>query len=187
MKLTLKNKKLTLRTPKLSDAPILEKYINDRLVSRWMLNVPYPYPRGDYKKWIRKSLKNSKKKEEFDFTINLENEPIGSVGLCRVEWKYKKAVIGYWLAKKYWNQGIITEALRLVLDFGFNQLKLNRLESSHFKQNQSSKRVQEKCGLRLEGVARQGMLKNGKFYDEVHRAILFSDYKKIKKKWNIKK
>jgi len=187
MKLILKSKRLILRPPKFSDAPILEKYINDKLVSQWMLNVPYPYPRGDYKKWIKKSLKNSKNKESFDFTINFNQEPIGSVGLCRVEWKYKKAIIGYWLAKKYWNQGIMTEALKLLLDFGFNQLKLNRLESSHFKQNQGSKRVQEKCGLKLEGIARQGIFKNGKFYDDVRRAILLSEYKKLKKKWKAKK
>lgn len=171
-----------MRPPKFSDAPILEKYINDKLVSQWMLNVPYPYPRGDFKKWVRKTLKEIKNKKVISFIIVLNKEPVGGVGFCKIEWKHKKAELGYWLAKKYWNQGIMTEAIKLVLDFGFKQLKLNRIEASHFRQNQGSKRVQGKCGLKLEGIARQGIFKNGKFYDDVRRAILASDYKKLKKK-----
>lgn len=81
----------------------------------------------------------------------------------------------------------MTEALKLVLDFGFNQLKLERIWSAHFKENNRSKRVQEKCGLKLEGIFRRDVFKNKKHHDIVRRAILFSDYKKIKKKWNIKK
>jgi len=182
MKLILKSKRLILRPPKLSDAPILEKYINDRLIYRWTLNIPYPYPKGGYKKWLLKSLQSFKNKKSFNFTIYLNKEPIGSVDLTKIEWSHKRAVLGYWLARKYWNQGIMTEAVRLILDFGFNQLKLNRVESSHFKQNKRSGRVQEKCGLRLEGIGRQAIFKDGKYFDEVRRAILVSDYKKLKNK-----
>lgn len=187
MGLILKGKRLILRPPKLSEAPILEKYINDRLVSRWLSNVPYPYPRGGYKKWTIKSLKESKNKKRFNFTIHLNKKPIGSIGLSKIDWENKKAMLGYWLARKYWGQGIMTESVRLVLDFAFNKLKLNRIESFHLKQNKASERVQEKCGLRKEGINRQAVLKDGKFHHLVCRAILAKDYKKLKKKWNAEK
>lgn len=187
MNLKLKSKRLILRPPKLSDALVLEKYINDRLIYRWTLNIPYPYPKGGYKKWLKKSFEETKNKKAFHFTIFLNKEPIGSVDLTKIESLHKKAYLGYWLARKYWSQGIMTEATRMILDFGFNQLKLNRIESSHFKQNKRSQRVQEKSGLKKEGIGRQAFFKDGKFIDEVRRAVLAKDYKKLKKKWSVKK
>jgi len=60
MNLVLKSKRLVLRIPKLSDAPILEKYINDFLVSCYLTNVPFPYPRGGMKEWIKKAIQQQK-------------------------------------------------------------------------------------------------------------------------------
>lgn len=185
MKLKLKSKKLILRPPKLSDAPILEKYINDKLVCRY-LTLSYPYPKGGYKKWILKTLRKLKKKEGYAFIILLNDNPIGSIDLNRVDWKNKKATVGYWLARKYWGQGIMVEAMKMVLNFGFNQLKLHRIESSHFKENHRSGRVQEKCGLKKEGIKKDDIFKNNKFHDHICRAILVNEYKKLKK-WNAQK
>jgi [ribosomal protein S5]-alanine N-acetyltransferase len=187
MKLILKSKRLILRPPKLSDASILEKYINDRLVSRYLTNVPFPYPKGGMRKWIKQALKELKIKKSIHFIIIFNNEPVGSIGFNKIDFKHKKAGVGYWLAMKYWGQGVMSEAFKLILNFGFNQLKLNRIWSAHFKENNRSKMVQEKGGLKLEGIFRQDIFKDKKYHDIVRRAILVSEYKKLKKKWNIKK
>jgi len=187
MKLILKSKRLTLRPPKLSDAPILEKYINDYLVCRYLTNVPFPYPKGGARKWIKQANKELKNKKSIHFSIIYNQQPIGSIGFNKIDFKHQKAGVGYWLAKKYWGLGIMTEALKLVLDFGFNQLKLQRIWSAHFKENNRSKRVQEKSGLKFEGMFRQDILKNKKRHDIVRRAILIDEYKKLKNKWNDKR
>lgn len=187
MKFILKSKRLILRLPKLSDAAILEKYINDKLVCRYLTNVPFPYPGGGMRKWIIKSLKETKNKESIHWFIIYNNKPIGSIGFSKIDFKNKKGGVGYWLARKYWGSGIMAEALKLVLDFGFNQLKLKRIWSAHFIENNRSQRVQEKCGLKLEGIFRRDVLKDKKYHHIVRRAILINDYKKLKKKWNAKK
>lgn len=97
MKLTLKNKKLTLRTPKLSDAPILEKYINDRLVNRYLTNVPFPYPRGGMRMWINQAIKEAKNKKAFIFLLSIITSRSGVLVLAKLILRIKKEglVIGW--------------------------------------------------------------------------------------------
>ena len=61
------------------------------------------------------------------------------------------AEAGYWIAKPYWNQGICSEALRLLIDYCFNEKKFDVLWSDFFVDNPASGRVMEKCGFRDTG------------------------------------
>lgn len=61
------------------------------------------------------------------------------------------AEVGYWVAKPYWNQGICSEALRLLIDYCFNEKGFNSLWSDYFPDNPASGRVMEKCGFRDTG------------------------------------
>ena len=83
--------------------------------------------------------------------------------------------IGYGLLPEYEHQGYATEALRAVLRFGFNTLRLNRIEAQHELDNPASGRVMEKCGMRKEGVLRQRLYNKGKFVDVALYAILKDD------------
>ena len=58
---------------------------------------------------------------------------------------------GYWLAKPYWNQGICTEALRLLIDYCFREKGYNAIWSDFFIDNPASGRVMEKCGFHDTG------------------------------------
>lgn len=176
MKLTLKSKRIILRPPKLSDAPILEKYINDRLVSRYLRSVGYPYPKGGMIKWIKRVQRRIKNKKGYNFIIVFDEKPIGSVGLGEIDWQNKNAKLGYWLARKFWGQGIMTEAVKLILDFGFRKLKLHRIEADAFKENKKSQRVLEKSGFKIEGISRESIFKFGRYHNGLRYGILVSDY-----------
>ncbi len=67
------------------------------------------------------------------------------------------AEIGYWLGEKYWSQGIVTEAAKKVIEFAFNDLKLNRIDVHAVIENKGSNRVIEKLGFVFEGTKKQAM------------------------------
>ena len=92
-----------------------------------------------------------------------------------IDREYKSAEVGYSLGRAYWNRGIMTEALRAVVAYGFDQLGLNRIEAQHETDNPASGRVMAHVGMRKEGTLRQRLVNKGKFVDVALYAILRDD------------
>ena len=86
---------------------------------------------------------------------------VGSCAFHDISVMHARGEIGYALARKYWGQGLTTEAVRAVLDYGFNTLLLNRIEARCDVANTGSWRVMEKAGMTLEGVLRQNIFLHG--------------------------
>lgn len=86
--------------------------------------------------------------------------------------------IGYDLMKEHWNGGYISEALRTIIEYGFHVLEINRLEAEVMQSNTASERVLEKLGFVREGVLRQWMLWNNRYYDMTMFSLLRSDWKR---------
>ena len=94
-------------------------------------------------------------KHVFAIIDKKKDKAIGSLGIERYGKEealtefipYKGREIGYVLSKDYWNQGLMTEAVRRVIDYLFNDLDYDFLLCGHFDYNIQSKRVQEKCGF----------------------------------------
>ena len=82
----------------------------------------------------------------------------------------------------YWGKGIATEALTRVLQFGFEELKLHRIEARFIEENKRSLRVMEKVGMTFEGVFREGMLVKGKYVNVGICSILRSEWEALQKK-----
>ena len=99
---------------------------------------------------------------------------IGAVGL-RLELDDRRAELGYWIGKPYWNQGYCTEAARAAIQFGFEQLELNRIFANHFVRNPASGRVMQKLGMVYEGRLRQHVKKWDAFEDLELYGILKDD------------
>jgi len=162
----IKSKRLILRPFKKSDEKSLIENINDWKVSRCISTVPYPYRMKDAKKWIAHCIKSlkSKNKKEIVFAVDKNGEVIGSIGLHDIN-KNHKAEIGYWLAKRFWNKGIITEAIKITTEYGFKRLKLKRIYASVYLKNEISAHVLEKNHYKREGLLRNYALKNGECID----------------------
>ena len=162
----IKSKQFILRPFNKKDERSLAKNINNKKIYRATLNIPYPYSLKDAKEWIAKNLKEVKKKNltEVNFVIDINGEIVGSVGLDKIE--DHKAEIGYWLAEKHWSKGIITEAVRLITKFGFEELKLRRIYAYVFPFNKASMRVLEKADYKFEGIIRKDVKKDNKFMDD---------------------
>lgn len=90
--------------------------------------------------------------ETFAVCLKEDNKPIGSIGLMigkqsNLDIPDDEGEIGYWIGVPFWGQGLIPEAVREMIRYGFDELHLARLWCAYFDGNEKSKRVQEKCGF----------------------------------------
>ena len=178
MKFQLKGKRVFLRkiTPK--DAQSIYDNVKDKEIARYTENIPYPYPKTDTIKFIKRSDDKIKKGKGYTFGITLkeDDQVLGIVSLNSIDHKNKSAELGYWLGKKYWGKGIISEAVRLILGFAFKNLKLHRVHAGVFEKNIASKRVLEKSGFKFEGLLREAVFKHGRWYNKLAFGILRKEY-----------
>ncbi|MDD5750378.1 MAG: GNAT family protein [Candidatus Pacebacteria bacterium] len=158
--------KFILRPFRKGDEVSLRNNINNEKIVRNLAVVPYPYTIKMAEEWIAKNLKEAKKKKPLmvNFVIDIDGEVAGAVGFSNIE--QHKAELGYWLARKYWGSGIMTDAVKQAGKFGFEKLKLGRIYAKVYPWNKGSMRVLEKNGFKFEGVLRKNALKHGKLIDE---------------------
>ena len=102
------------------------------------------------------------------------------MGFSNMHVESGKADIGYWLGEAHWRKGIMSKALKSVLEFGFNRLDLNKIEARVYTQNKASAHLLEKFGFKREGLTRQSGYSNAskEIYDEYLYGLLKSEYKK---------
>ena len=178
IKLEIGGERVKLRKLKLSDAQKIYENLQDKDVVKWTLNIPWPYKKQDAEKWIRKSHYKIRNKKEYVFGIVLKDsdELVGAISLMHIDWANKNAEIGYWLGKKYWGRGFMTEATKLTLRFAFEKLGLHRVYAHLFEENIGSKRVLEKCGFKLEGILRDHTYKHNMWHNRLVFGILSQEF-----------
>lgn len=177
MNIILKTERLLLRGLEMDDAPLAHEYLREREIAANTLLIPYPYPAGAAEEWISNSQESFEEGETYSFALVLKAEQrfIGAIGI-HPNIDHRRAELGYWLGKPYWNKGYVTEAARRVIQFGFEDLKLNRIHAHYFTHNTASARVMQKAGMTFEGILRGHYLKWGEFVDVGIYSILKIDY-----------
>ncbi|MDB2549100.1 GNAT family N-acetyltransferase [Paracoccaceae bacterium] len=101
---------------------------------------------------------------------------IGNARLSDINWVHRSATYGRLIGQAFRNSGLGTEALILLLKYGFEQLGLNRIWSTAWAENKISLKSNYKIGMKSEGIMREAVFKNGKFHDTVILAMTRSDY-----------
>ncbi|HET6990228.1 MAG TPA: GNAT family N-acetyltransferase [Bacteroidia bacterium] len=86
---------------------------------------------------------------------------IGTVGFKKIMHQHFRADIGYELDPEYWNKGIMTEAVKVVTEFGFTEMNLHSIEANITPDHLASKRVLEKLGFRQEALFRENYFYEG--------------------------
>lgn len=105
-------------------------------------------------------------------TLKLTGEMIGMLGLWRIIKEHYRAEIGYTLLPQYWNQGLISEAMKSVLNFTFTELKIHSIEANLDPANNASEKVLLKAGFMKEGYFKEDFFFRGKFYDTLTYGIV---------------
>jgi [ribosomal protein S5]-alanine N-acetyltransferase len=113
----------------------------------------------------------------FGIYLTKSHELIGQIGFFKIErGPAQKGMVGYSLDKEQNGKGYMTEALQLIVDFGFNQLKLHRIEAEVMPRNIGSIKILEKTGFHKEGIAKKNVMINGKWEDHQVLAIINDKY-----------
>jgi len=135
---------------------------------------------GTYRRWEKEMVSG----ESYCFAIERVG-PSGMVGCidARFPRHPRQADIGYWLGVPYWNNGYMTEAVRLICHLCFKYLNSARIYATVFTGNTGSRRVLEKNGFSLDGTLRQHVFKRGQFLDSWFLTLLRSEWKKDKARY----
>jgi [ribosomal protein S5]-alanine N-acetyltransferase len=169
--------RLILRRLEKDDALRIQQFAGAYEVAYNTLMMPHPYEDGLAEGFIESVNEDWDKGQSYTFCIagKSDNLLMGVIGINPVE-SNRNAEIGYWIGVPFWNKGYVTEAARRVLQFGFEDLNLNRIHAAYFKRNPASGRIMEKLGMTYEGTMRQHYLRFGEFVDVGYYSILRSEY-----------
>jgi RimJ/RimL family protein N-acetyltransferase len=135
-----------------------------RLAGQWeiadtTMNIPHPYEAGMAEAWIGTHEPSWALGRLATFAVTVPAAGlVGAIGLT-IDPEHKRAELGYWIGRPFWNRGYATEAARAVLAFGFDTFDLNRIQARHLVRNPSSGRVLVKAGLQYEGTMRAHIVK----------------------------
>ncbi|HEX2620088.1 MAG TPA: GNAT family N-acetyltransferase, partial [Phototrophicaceae bacterium] len=100
----------------------------------------------------------------------------GMIGYNYWDQRDRRGSVGFDLAQAFWRQGIMSEALQAVLKFGFERMKLNRIEADTSIYNHNSQWVLQKAGFKQEGHQREQYFEDGRFHDLLLFALLAEEY-----------
>ncbi len=166
---------ISLRKLKLSDAKRFAELANNKNISKTMRDgFPSPYTIEDAIKFINFSHEDN---GNYIFAIIYNDEVVGITGLHNQQDinRFSKE-LGYWIGEPYWNKGIASKTVSLIIDYGFKNLDINRIFAGTIQGNLASTKVLEKNNFNFEGVSKKSAFKNKVFLDEYHFAILKEDY-----------
>ncbi len=140
---------------------------NNKNISRYLIDsFPYPYTKKDAD-WFLET--GSSANASVTKVIQYQGEFVGIIGITpQTGWKKHIAEIGYWIGEPYWGKGITAEALKMMSNFAFSELKHKKLFAPVLAPNKKSMRVLEKCDYILEGVLKQEVFKDGHYFDVYH-------------------
>ena len=180
----LLTERLVLRSLQPRDAGSLAAQANNLNVSQYLLLVKYPYNLRDARTFIASCRKKAQKRagEEYNFGIQQKGKPgiIGMISLSKIDRSQGTAEIGYWLGELFWRQGIMSEALKSILDFAFLTKKLRRIDIAAFVENAASNALIRKMGFRYEGLRKEKARakSTGKVHDEYVYGMLKREWMK---------
>ncbi len=178
----LETKRLILRRFELSDAEdAYHNWTNDDEVTKYLTWTTHKSIQTT-KSYIQFNVDMYDKEPAF-YTWGIElrkiGQVIGNISVVNINEKAESVHIGYCIGKDYWNKGIMSEAFSAVIQYLFEVVEVNRIDSRHDQRNPYSGKVMEKCGLVYEGTLRQSDRNNQGICDAAWYGLL-------KEEWRVK-
>jgi ribosomal-protein-alanine N-acetyltransferase len=173
---TLYTERLILRKLTLDDAKDLFEFASDPEVAKYVSWEPHRSIE-DSINLIKFTHERYEKREGIIWGIVYrENNKV--IGTCDISpaIKHFRAEIAYAISRDYWGKGLMTEAVKEAIKFGFEKMNLNRIQAMCIPENIGSYRVMEKVGMKYEGLIREYLYIKGKFQDLKLYSILRIEY-----------
>ncbi|MAT43051.1 MAG: RimJ/RimL family protein N-acetyltransferase [Anaerolineaceae bacterium] len=171
-------KRVRLRGVEKKDIEQFVVWLNDPDVRNNLL-IYWPMTLWEEEEWFEGLKKRESAEKPLAIEVNTPDgwQLIGNSGFHQVDWKNSSAEVGIFIGDKdYWNQGYGSDAMRLLLKYGFNSLNLNRIYLHVFDTNPRAIRAYEKVGFVHEGRLRQDIFLNGSYVDVLMMSVLRSEW-----------
>lgn len=154
--------KFLLRSFEKEDAQNIAKSADNPNIAKYLRNsFPNPYTLEDANWYINDCI-CKEGKNQIVRAISVDEKTVGSIGIfVKEDVLEKSAELGYWLSQDYWNNGIMTEAVKIICREAFSKFDIIRIFAEPFEYNTASRAVLEKAGFTYEGTMRNGIYKNG--------------------------
>ncbi len=161
-----------------NDLATLQKWRNSSEI--WPYNTQYVLLNMiNQQQWYEQITQKNSERVMFMVTDKM-GKPIGICGLIHINLKAKIASVAIIIGeKKYQNKGFGTEILQMLLCYGFNQIRLHRIEAEVFTYNQASAKLFKKLNFKQEVILRDSLWRNGKWWDILILSILQNEYTRI--------
>jgi RimJ/RimL family protein N-acetyltransferase len=168
--------RLYLRPLEEADIPTCLRWINDPEVTRTLM-MYRPLNELREREWFQGQYKDDHN-IILAITLKEQDRHIGNVGLHRIDWKNREGELGIMIGEKdEWDKGYGSEAISLVLGYGFDRLNLHRICLRVYENNPRAQRCYEKAGFRREGAMRESAFSEGRYWDTIFMGILDREWR----------
>ena len=151
---------------------------NREHLQQWLTWVPFQKSSDDTLAFLQHRKNEIGRTGAFGGGIFLEDQIVGTIGFHSFQRADNSASIGYWLSKDKMGKGIVTRSVRRLLQHGFEDLLLYRIELRASTENKKSCSIAEKVGFTREGCIRKCSFVNGRYLDHYVYGILKDEFDK---------
>jgi ribosomal-protein-alanine N-acetyltransferase len=157
----------------INDVSSLSKHANNKNITKYLRDgFPEPYTEENSKNYIDMCL-SANPANSLLFAVDINGEAVGSIGIFKKSDIYRmQAEIGYWLGEPFWDNGIISNAVKDICKIAFNNMNIIRIEAEPFEHNTGSRRILEKNCFILEGIKKNSIVNNNTVYNSCIYALM---------------
>jgi RimJ/RimL family protein N-acetyltransferase len=162
----LETERMWLRWPRMSDAETIARLAGDPAVALVTAAIPHPYNIRDAEQFVRRVRAENESGHGLALALAFKRRPhevVGMIGVHGADFR-GTGMLGYWLGREHWGQGLMTEAVRAFVDLIFGISSLGEIICDSLPDNLGSRRIQEKLGftslgtIEIEAPARGGRM-----------------------------
>jgi RimJ/RimL family protein N-acetyltransferase len=170
--------RIYLRPLDVEDTDPFVSWLSDTEI-RLYLGITSPMSRLGEREYL-KGLYKDERGLNLGIVLKDNDELIGAVGLHDISLAHRNAEIGIFIGNKdYWSKGYGSEALRLMMGHGFDQLNLHMIFLMVISHNKRAIRAYEKVGFKREAIFREHVYDNGEYHDDHRMSILKSEWRAL--------
>ena len=168
MNIELHTQNLIIKKPTENDLNFLIKELNNWNISKWLVEVPFPYSINDANYWIKKT-----QEDEFSFNIYLKNKLIGGISITN-KLENNKWELGYWIGEEYWGNKYALEACEGLIKYFFINTSNNIIFASHMKDNIKSNKIILSLGFKKIGIGKKYSISRKEEIEDINYQLIKS-------------
>jgi RimJ/RimL family protein N-acetyltransferase len=175
--LSFSGKKIRLRPYDRADIDAILELINDESIKQYLMpGVALMFNRKDEENFIDSQSALSPERHSFAIERISDGAYLGGCGFVGIDWKSRHGKVGIFLGERFTGKGYGSEAMELLINFGFWEMNLNKIKLEVYSFNPRAIRVYEKLGFETEGVFKQELFRHGSYHDVISMALFRRDW-----------